>query len=496
MVSLVLLQVVGLWVLFSLLSRYVAYVYGVFLAVEIALVIYILNRSTESAFQISWMVLIMVSPVVGILFYLFVKSQLGARKLSEKLKVTLRDTGSWLQQDSETWEALKREEQDSAGIAGYLKEYGGFPIYKNTEVTYFSSGEEMFPEMLRQLEEAEKFIFFEYFIVEQGEMWDQTLAVLARKAREGVEVRFIYDGTCTLSLLPIRYPKIMESMGIQCHVFAPIRPVFTTVQNNRDHRKIVVIDGHTAFTGGVNMADEYINLKKRFGYWKDSAVMLQGEAVTSFTTMFLQMWNLYGDTPDHGASFILPKEKLFRNAPGFVLPYGDNPLDNEKVGEQVYLDILNRAGKYVHIFTPYLILDQEMLHALQYAAKRGVDVSIILPHIPDKRYVYLLAWVYYEMLIPSGVKIYEFEPGFVHAKSFVSDDCTAVVGTVNMDFRSMYLHFECGIYMKNIPAVQKVEEDFLTTLVKCRRITEEDLASYPWYRKLLGYSLRVVAPQL
>ena len=496
MISLVLLQVLGLWALFSLLSTYVVYVYGVFLALEIILVTYILNRGGDSAFQISWLVLIMASPVVGILFYLFVKSQLGTRKLRERLKVTLQDTESWLQQSRETWQALEEKEPDSIGIAGYLKNFAGFPTYQNTEATYFSSGEEMFPELLRRLEAAEKYIFLEFFIVEQGEMWDQALAVLARKAGEGVEVRLIYDGSCTLSLLPIRYPKMVESLGIHCRVFAPIRPVFSTVQNNRDHRKIVVIDGYTAFTGGVNMADEYINRKERFGYWKDAAVMLQGEAVSSFTTMFLQMWNLYGDTPDHGASFIPPKETLFRKASGFVLPYGDNPLDDEKVGELVYLDILNRAGKYVHIFTPYLILDQEMVHALQFAAKRGVDVSIIVPHIPDKRYVYLLAWVYYEMLIPGGVKIYEFEPGFVHAKCFVSDDRTAVVGTVNMDFRSMYLHFECGVYMKNVPAVKMVEEDFQATLEHCRRITETDLVSYPWYKKLLGYSMRVVAPQL
>ena len=276
--------------------------------------------------------------------------------------------------------------------------------------------------MKKQLLKAEKFIFMEYFIVEKGYMWDSILEILKVKVKEGVEVRFLYDGMNTLTRLPYHYPRELESFGIQCRIFAPIVPALSTRQNNRDHRKIVVIDGQTAFTGGINLADEYINKKERFGYWKDTGIMVQGEAVKSFTMMFLEMWNTerFSVHDDYEKYLNVPIKKV-ENAKGYVLPYGDSPLDGENVGESMYMDILNTASRYVHIMTPYLILDNEMLMSLKYAAKRGVDVKIIMPHIPDKKYAFVLAKTYYNELLESGVEIYEFEPGFVHAKSFASE---------------------------------------------------------------------------
>lgn len=304
----------------------------------------------------------------------------------------------------------------------------------------------------------------------------------------------MYDGTCTVSLLPHTYPERLKAEGIQCKVFNPIKPALSTTQNNRDHRKIVVIDGHTAFTGGINLADEYINEKERFGHWKDTAVMIKGEAVRGFTWMFLQMWDF--DVRDENYEKYLnievpePKEKQS----GYVIPYGDSPLDDESVGELVYMDILNTARDYVHIMTPYLILDNEMMTALTYAAKRGVDVKIIMPGIPDKPYAFALAKTYYPELLRAGVKIYQYELGFVHAKVFTSDKSKAVVGTINLDYRSLYLHFECAAFLYKVEAIEKVEEDFQETLNQCKRITMEDYKNEKIITRFGGRMLRLFAP--
>ena len=310
-------------------------------------------------------------------------------------------------------------------------------------------------------------------------------------------MRVMYDGMCCMMLLPYHYPQVLEKKGIRCKMFSPIKPTLSTHQNNRDHRKICVIDGHTAFTGGINLADEYINAVERFGHWKDTAVMLQGEGVQSFTMMFLQMWNITERQKENYGKYIYPGEELLNDAKpelGFVIPYGDSPLDGENVGERVYMDIINQARDYVHMMTPYLILDNEMVTALTFAAKRGVDTVLMMPHIPDKKYAYLLARSYYPELIEAGVKIYEYTPGFVHAKVFVSDDETAVVGTINLDFRSLYLHFECGVWIHKNPVVDAIEEDFLETLKKCRQVTLEDCRRYPFLPKFAGRMLRLIAP--
>ena len=304
----------------------------------------------------------------------------------------------------------------------------------------------------------------------------------------------MYDGMCSIVLLPYKYPKKLEEMGIRCKMFSPIKPVLSTHQNNRDHRKICVIDGRVAFTGGINLADEYINEKERFGHWKDTAVMLQGEAVQNFTMMFLQMWNVTEKKEENFEKYFTPKSKEFRRELGYVLPYGDSPYDNENIGEQVYFHILNHAKKYVHIMTPYLILDNEMVTNLTYAAKCGIEVIIIMPHIPDKWYAFVLAKTYYEELINAGVQIYEYTPGFVHAKVFVSDDDTATVGTINLDYRSLYLHFECGTFIYNNQVVRDIEKDFQDTLKKCQRVTITDLRMRGLIETVAGRVLRLIAP--
>ena len=334
----------------------------------------------------------------------------------------------------------------------------------------------------------------EYFIVEEGIMWNTILEILKRKATEGVEVRFMYDGMCAFDLLPYSYPKKLQKYGINCKMSNKIRPFVSTIQNNRDHRKICVIDGQVGYVGGVNLADEYINEKERFGHWKDTAVLLRGDAVQSLTMIFLQMWDVDMRGVEPYGKYLTKKADALNEKLGYVIPYADSPFDHENVGEEVYFHILNHAKKYVHIMTPYLILDNEMLTTLIRAAKSGIEVIIIMPHIPDKWYAFAVAKTYYKELIEGGVQIYEYTPGFVHAKIFVSDDDTATVGSINLDFRSLYLHFENGVFIYDNPEVQKVEEDFQNTLAKCHKVTVTEVRNRGILMKMAGQVLRLVAP--
>ena len=476
------------------LRDYVVYVYSAMNILGAVIVIYIINQRGNPAFNMTWVLLILIFPVFGCLFYLYVKSQLGTRYIGKRLGRLKLDTWQYMEQKQEIIDDLRLSKPANANLAHYMKHQLGFPTYRNTKATYFACGEEKFTVLLERLEKAEKFIFLEYFIVEEGYMWDSILDILKRKVQEGVEVRFMYDGMCSISLLPYNYPKTIRKYGIQCKMFSPIRPVLSTTQNNRDHRKICVIDGKIGFTGGINLGDEYINRKVRFGYWKDTAVMLEGDAVQSLTMLFLQMWNVTELKPDQYKRYVTPMSAELHRELGFMIPYGDSPYDNEDVGEEVYFHILNHAKKYVHIMTPYLILDNEMLDTLTRAAKSGIEVCIIMPHIPDKWYAFAVAKTYYRELIEAGVQIYEFTPGFVHAKIFVSDDDTATVGTINLDYRSLYLHFECGVFIYNNPVVREIESDFQKTLEKCQRISIADLKKISPLMAICGRVLRLIAP--
>lgn len=478
---------------FIWLSDDLAYIYSIFNFITTILVIYILNKKGNPTFKLAWMIPILVFPVFGALFYLFVKFQFESRLINYKLLRIIDETQEYLSQEDTIIKDLEKEDMQVANLAKYMKNIGGYPIYRNTDIKYFPSGEAKFEEMKIQLEKAKHFIFMEYFIVEEGYMWNSILEILERKVKEGIEVRFMYDGMCSLALLPYNYPEVLRDKGIKCKMFSPVKPVLSTAQNNRDHRKILVIDGKVAFNGGINLGDEYINRIEKYGYWKDVALMLTGDAVKSFTLMFLQMWNINEKNHDDFEKYISIKKER-QNTEGYVMPYGDSPLDNENVGESVYLDILATAKKYVHIMTPYLIIDNEMMTALTYAAKRGVDVKIILPHIPDKKSAFMLAKTYYPELIKAGVKIYEYTPGFVHAKVFSCDDEKAVVGTINLDFRSLYLHFECATYLYKVPAIKSIEDDYKSTLEKCQQITMEDYNKLNLFYKIGGGLLKLVAP--
>ena len=496
LIILVILQVLFLLRIYQWLDSYSVYYYAASVLISLVLTIYIINRDINPYFKIAWLVPILVAPLLGILCYAFVYTQTGTRRANRRLCKVIEETSPYLRQDKEVMEHLREESPQTANLAYYIKEHGGYPAHGNTEAVYFPLGENQYEVLCEELRKAKEFIFMEYFIIEEGEMWSTILGILREKVKEGVEVRFMYDGMNCLVRMPYEYPKQLIAYGIQCKMFAPIRPVLSTVQNNRDHRKIVVIDGHTAFTGGINLADEYINKKNRFGHWKDTGIMIRGDAVQNFTIMFLQMWNIDASGPESYTYYLRPKSAVRRPELGYVIPYGDSPLDKENVGEMIYLDIINQATDYVHICSPYLILDGEMETALRFAAKRGVDVRLIIPHVPDKEYAYVLAKNHCPNLIRSGVKVYEYTPGFIHAKTFVSDDCKCTVGTVNLDFRSLYLHFECGVFVYQNPVVMDVERDFQETLEKSQRMRLEDYKKYPLRKRILGWMLRAVSPLL
>ena len=492
------LLLINFALLFLLFFRFSAYwpeAYGLMGALSIAMALYLFNSQLDPSAKLTWLVLISLLPVFGTLFYLFTLTDFGHRAMVKRWKSGCIETGSALTQDRATMQSIRHEAPELNALSTFVNRTGCFPVYADTDVQYFPTGEDKYHALLRELEKAERFIFLEYFIIDEGIMWGNILDILARKAKEGVEVRVMYDGSCEFSTLPRSYPRMLENLGIKCRVFAPVSPFVSTHYNYRDHRKILIVDGRCAFTGGVNLADEYINRKERFGHWKDCAIMLRGEAVKSFTLMFLQMWCMPDRSTELG-DYLSAPACAPDSARGYVMPYGDSPLDFEHVGKQVYVDILSRAERYVHIMSPYLILDAETENALKFAAKRGVDVSLILPGIPDKKLPYALAKGHYKALLAAGVKIYEYSPGFVHSKLFVSDDKKAVVGSINLDYRSFSHHFECAAYMQDTDCIADIERDFEETLKLCRRVSAETVKKEKLSIKLTGLLLKVVAPLL
>lgn len=374
MALLLVLELVLLWMMWRWFNNdfeWFAAVQGVF---TVLMFFHLFNSDMDATGKLTWMFLLAVIPIPASIFLWFTEKDVGHRTLKRMVQQRIDESRDLLHQDPEVLRDPEIESSGTDDLCRYLNRSGSFPLYANTETKFFPQGEDKFAALLEELQKAEKFIFLEYFIIDEGYMWGSILKILADKAAQGVDVRVLYDGMLEISTLPWDYPRRLEKLGIRCKAFAPIQPFLSTHYNYRDHRKILVIDGKVAFTGGVNLADEYINRKERFGHWKDTAILLRGEAVQSFTLMFLQMWNLTEKEPRWDEA-LLPSPPV--EAEGYVMPYCDCPLDDYKVGESVYMDILNRAKDYVHIMTPYLILDNEMETALKFAAQRGVDVKLI-----------------------------------------------------------------------------------------------------------------------
>lgn len=481
---------------FFWLKEYNKYLYGATSVLSAVLIIIEVNRTEEPMFKLTWVILIAIVPVFGALMYIYLHMGIMTKDMAHAQEKAREAIKPYMSQDDEIIREVSAYDTNEAGLIKYLSQYGGSPAYKNTLIEYYPLGDDMFKGITAELEKAEKFVFLEFFIINQsGKFWPEILSILKRKAKEGVEIRLLFDGMGCMTTLPRGYTEVMEKAGIKCRIFSPIQPLLSTYQNNRDHRKILVIDGRTAFSGGINLADEYANFIERFGHWKDTGVKLTGEAVAGFTALFLEMWDMsIAEQKESIGQYIKASEQYSQKAEGIVIPYGDTPLDKEYVGKQVYMYMINNAGKYCHIVTPYLVIDNEIFEALKFAAHRGVDVKIIMPHIPDKKAAFWLARTYYPELIEAGIQIYEYVPGFVHAKMVVSDDKRAVVGTINFDFRSLYLHYECAAYMVDTPAVLEVENDCLKTLDSCMRVTMNEYRQFPLHTKFVGKVMRLVAP--
>ena len=454
------------------------------------LVLALIKNSKNYSYTLPWIIILLLFPIIGTLIYIILGRNKTNSKILKAIKKSESDSKKYLIQDDED---LENKIKDNSRMR-YLYNYSGYPITTNNDVTYYKLGEDVFPVMLEELKKAEKFIFFEYFIVAKGKMWNSILEILEEKAKQGVDVRVMYDDLGCISTLSNYYPAELEKKGIKCVVFNPLKAFAGVIMNNRDHRKILVIDGKVAFSGGINIADEYININSKYGHWKDNGIRIVGDAVWNYSVMFLTMWNSFRNDDEDFTKFKY-EFKDQKVTGGYVAPYGETPLDEETTGEDVYLNIINKADRYVYIFTPYLIIDTDMINALILASKRGVDVRIVIPGIPDKKIVYTLSESYLELLVKSGVKLYKYTPGFVHAKVFVSDDKVATVGTINLDYRSLYLHFECGCYLEDMGVIKDIKEDVLNTIEKSHEVSlKEACPNLP--KGIWQALLRLVAPMM
>jgi len=493
-VFLLVLQVAIITYLASLGLTHFPFIAYIGIAVSVLAFSFIIKSNEESAYKMSWVIVVLLFPVFGGALYLLFGNKHSTGKVAKHAKEHAL-IAKHLDDDGKLSFINKIACGRMYSLFEYVRNASSYHAYKNTQAKYFYRGELMFHDMLAALENAEKFIFVEYFIIKESEMWNKLLEVMERKANEGVDVRLIVDDVGSYRLFSRSYVTKLRSKGIKVLIFNPMIPLFLIFMNNRDHRKITVVDGHTAFTGGINIADEYINKKNRYGTWKDTGVKLQGDAVWSFTLMFIEMWDTFCKKHERINDYLAYKHASSEITPtdGFVLPYGDTPLGNDRLGENVYLDMLNQADRYVYIFTPYLIITDKMIHTLQLAAKRGVDVRIITPSISDIGFVHRLARSYYRCLIEAGVKIYEYTPGFLHAKSFISDDKVAIVGTINLDYRSLYLHFECATLLYQSSVIHEIKNDFLHTIGESEEIKLDNRKRRIWH-ELIDAVLHLFAP--
>ena len=520
----------------SINIQIIAYVLSFILA------IYILGLKNGSVdVKLPWVIFILIFPVFGTMFYFLFRNQKMRKKIRKNIEHQAYATKKVAHAPEQIYEKLKNENRNIYNQSMYIYKTTNMPIYQNTECTYFDGGESYFKSLVEELEKAEKFIFMEYFIIRQGKMWNTVFNILKKKAKQGVEIRFLYDDFGCINDLPTSYKKHVEKYGIKCEVFNPIYPITTLSHNIRDHRKIVVIDGIVGFTGGVNLADEYININSRFGYWKDSGMMIKGDAVKSFSLMFLESWHVYRDANEDYSPFIpqieinedndIVKRKKFKrkkkklkekkqrvaldivNIPKvtekfvykndwadskeYVQPYMSSPMDDDEiVARNVYVNILNSATDYVYITTPYLILDPELEEALLNAAKRSVDVRIITPGIPDKKFVYAVTRSEYLNLLKNGIRIFEYTPGFIHAKNVVADGQVATVGSINFDNRSFYHSYECGILIHNSKCIEEIRRDYIKAQNLSQEITTDYTNKIPIRVRIKMSLYRVLIPLL
>lgn len=453
------------------------------------IVLIIVKNSTRLSRDIPWIIFIMLLPLFGAILYITLGKSYKYSQIYKNYQQKTKEYSKYLkQEDKLDMDVLKEND-----TLRYFNHYAKIPIATNTKIEYYELGEKFYPNLLEELKKAKKFIFMEYFIINKGTMWDSILEILKEKAQKGIEVRIMYDDMGSVTRLPENYHKELKKFNIKCIQFNKLSPFRGIIMNNRDHRKMTIIDGKVGFSGGVNISDEYINIKKPFGKWKDNGIKIIGNSVWNLTVMFLTLWNSNQNEDRDILKFKydFSKEKIPQN--GYVIPYGNSPFLTNYVGEDVYLNIINSSKKYLYITSPYLIIDTDMINSLTRASRRGVDVRIILPGTPDKKIVYSVTSSYFNILAKEGVKIYTYTPGFIHSKIFISDDIKSVVGTINMDYRSLYLHFENGIYMENVKEIKEVKKDIENTFKESKLLTKKDIKTNI-LKELWHAILRLIAP--
>ena len=489
-----LLQVGWLLLLVLRLNEYSAVIALFTTVLTSVAVLRLYTQNTNSAFKMPWIILMMALPVMGFSLYLMVSLFSTPGNTGKKLRTIRQESKACITQNDAVLETLSREKPDMAGQCRYLWRNTHSPVYDGTQVAYYPRAAAALDAMKADLEKAESFIFMEYFIVEDGESFRQIREILVRKAAEGVDVRLMYDDFGSIGYVNLKFARELNEDGIKCRVFNPAIPVLNLFMNNRDHRKITVIDGKVGYTGGYNLADSYFDLTQPYGDWKDTGVRLEGNAVQSLTATFLELWGSCSKVREDPAPYLEASCPV--EASGFVQPFGDNPLEDERAAENVYINMANQARDHIYFMTPYLIITDELKHALGLAAKRGVDVRIITPGVPDKKTVYALTRSYYAGLAGQGVRIYEYSPGFLHAKQCVCDGVLASIGTSNLDYRSLYLHFENDVLLCGCDAVGQMEKDFRETFPLCREVTgqyQRKLSTPLWVWQCI---LRLFAPMM
>lgn len=485
---------IAIFVIFLVkLNSHSEYYFGSSIGLSALFMIYLSNSKGKNEFKIAWLVPIVIFPLFGVVAYIMYHTNMGGLIYKKRFLQLGKTIQSYKNDEKSDLRKLKKYEEVQ-DLGNYLLTYGKFTPYEKTKVTYYNSGEVFLPELLEQLKKAENFIFIEYFIINVDECWTSILEVLKEKAKKGVTVRVMYDGLGSVTASQSSYQKFLKENGIDSHIFLPLVPFFSTQLNNRDHRKIVVIDGKTAFTGGINLSNEYFNFgKNKFSYWKDNAVKVEGAAVKGFTEMFLQTWNLQTKQEDEYEKYLYAKVKRF-DEPGLVIPYGDNAFNDKDIAEDVYQYIINASKKYLYITTPYLVIDNQLMSDLIFAAQRGVKVRIAVPAKPDHLLTFCVGKTFQKNLMDYGIEVYEYQKGFIHAKTFISDGKMATVGSVNLDYRSLYHHFECGCFMYDVPAIKEIEKDFESIVKDSSLMTKETYKKIPAIRRALGRVFRIFSP--
>ena len=477
----IILAVSGIWV--NIILRILAFLF----------VLYVASQKSDSSYRILWLIIILSLPIFGTIMYICWGDGRTSKPLDNKLKNAKRNIGIELHQNKEIIDDIKKIDNHVAQNFAYIENKTGFPVYRNESLEYYKCGEELYTSILDELKKAQKFIFIEYFIISEGKFWNSIIEILNQKAQEGVDVRVIYDDFGSLMRLPTGYQYLLLKNKIKCIQFNPIKLFFSGTLNNRDHRKIMVIDGKVAFSGGINLADEYINEYQRFGYWKDTAFKTTGDVVLSYTYMFTEFWNAFSKEKIPEQYLKVSENKLPKKSDGFIQTFYDSPTNPDAISNDLYIELLSQTTEYAWFTTPYLMLGDNLRDSFIRAARRGVDVRIYMPGIPDKKIVNRLSKSYYKQLIESGVKIYEYSPGFLHAKSVLIDDEIGTIGTVNLDFRSFFLHFECNTLFYKVSELADLKQDIQNIEKESKKV---DITKYKFklISRVINGILRIFAP--